>query len=167
LNRERGFTLMEILLAMTILVLGGVSVISLFAAAVSLQYDSVVSERKALILPDIISEAQQVLNSHRPTQEAASPPTIERRESTRYPSDFEYEVHFKKSEYIPAGEGAIAVIQLYYRGQEVESIDRILMKTIFAAKEIEKSITYEADQQADAAAEKEKQDEERRASVPR
>ena len=70
---ERGFTLMEILLAMTILVLGGVSVISLFAAAVSLQYDSVVNERKAMILSDIVSEAQQVLNDHKPTKEAPTP----------------------------------------------------------------------------------------------
>ena len=124
-GRESGFTLMEILLAMTILVLGGVSVMSLFAAAVSLQYESVVSERKAMILPDIISEAQQVLNSHRPTAEKPNPPTIERKESERYPNDFEYSVQFSKSRYIPPGEGAVAVIQLYYRDQELQSIDRI------------------------------------------
>ena len=123
-HREDGFTLMEILLAMTILVLGGVSVISLFAAAVSLQYDSVVNERKALILSDIVSEAQQVLNDHKPTKEQPDPPNIERKESTLYPTEFEYQVTFQKSGYIPRGEGAIAVVSMYYRGQELEPVKR-------------------------------------------
>ena len=115
-SREGGFTLMEILIAMTILVLGGVSVISLFAAAVSLQYDSVVNERKALILSDIVSEAQQVLNAHKPTKEQQNPPSIERKESATY-QEFEYEVSFTRSQYIPPGEGAIATIRIYYRDQ--------------------------------------------------
>ncbi|MEN8151232.1 MAG: type II secretion system protein [Planctomycetota bacterium] len=166
-RRERGFTLLEILLAMTILVLGGVSVISLFAAAVTLQFDSVVNERKAMILSDIVSEAQQVLNDHRPTKEEANPPDIERKESSLYPNEFEYKVEFRKSGYIPPGEGAIAHITMFYRDQALEPVNRILMKTIFAAKEIEKSISLERDRAADAAAEQEKQDEDRRASVPK
>jgi len=153
-GREGGFTLMEILLAMTILVIGGVSVISLFAAAVSLQYESVVNERKALIISDIVSEAQQVLNDHKPTKEAPNPPNIERKESPLFPKDFEYQVDFSRSQYIPPGEGAVAVIRIYYRDRELESITRILQKTVFAAKEIEKSISLEADRAADAAAEK-------------
>ena len=163
---ERGFTLLEILLAMTILVLGGVSVISLFAAAVSLQYDSVVNERKAMILSDIVSEAQQVLNDHKPTMEAPNPPDIERKESTLFPDEFEYKVEFQKSGYIPPGEGAIALITMYYRDQDLEPVRRILMKTIFAAKEIEKSISLEMDRAAEAAAEQESGDADRRSSIP-
>ena len=50
------------------------------------------------------------------------------------------------------------MIQLYYRDQALPVIDRILMKTVFAAKEIEGSITYEADQKRDEAAEKAQKD---------
>ncbi|MCU0726493.1 MAG: prepilin-type N-terminal cleavage/methylation domain-containing protein [Planctomycetes bacterium] len=51
MKNERGFTLLEILLAMIILAVGGVSIISLFAAAVSLQYDSAMNQRRALSSP--------------------------------------------------------------------------------------------------------------------
>jgi len=165
-RREGGFTLMEILIAMTILVLGGVSVISLFAAAVSLQYDSVVNERKALILSDIVSEAQQVLNAHKPTKDQPNPPNIERKESATYPRQFEYEVTFSRSQYIPPGEGAIAHIRIYYNDQPQKEITRILQKTVFSEKEIEGSISLEMDRAADARAEEEKKRKESASSVP-
>lgn len=155
---ERGFTLMEILIAMTILVLGGVSIISLFAAAVSLQYDSIVNERQAMILPDIVSEAQQVLNAHRPTKEQPVPPEIERKESALYPNDFQFEVTFSRSQYIPEGEGAIANIRVFFREQELPSITRILQRTVFSQKEIVESITLEQDRRADAEAAGEDED---------
>ena len=58
---EEGFTLLEILMAMIILAIGGVGVLSLFAAAVGLQYESVIDQRKALILADVVADAQQVV----------------------------------------------------------------------------------------------------------
>ena len=66
---EEGFTLLEILMAMIVLAVGGVSVLSLFAAAVSLQYKSVVSDREAKLLPEIVASAQQHLNRHIPSAE--------------------------------------------------------------------------------------------------
>jgi prepilin-type N-terminal cleavage/methylation domain-containing protein len=147
-TNQSGFTLIEILIAMTILVVGGVGIISLFAAAVALQYDSVVNEQEAAVISDVVAEAQQVLNRHMPTADQPLPPPLERKPSANY-RDFEYEVSFERREFILPGEGAVARIRLYYRGAELDTEDRVLQKTVFSPKEIKESISEEMDRKAD------------------
>lgn len=151
-GKEDGFTLLEILMAMIILAVGGVSVISLFAAAVSLQYDSVMDQRKAMILGDIVSEAQFALDRHTPDPEGKKllPPAVEEKEAPYYSRDFSYSVTFKSAGSFPPGEGAVAEITLYYRGRPLEPIQRILQRTVFTEKDLTESVSYERDRKADA-----------------
>ena len=57
-DREGGFTLIETLVAMTILAVGGVSVIALFAAAVQLMYQREMNEKVLLAQGPATIEAQ-------------------------------------------------------------------------------------------------------------
>lgn len=152
---DGGFTLLEILIAMTILALGGVLVISLFAAAVAMQYDSVVDRQKADILNEVVVETQQVLNAYEPEEGKPVPPPIEKRPAPQYSRDFEYAVTFDQAPHAPSGEGAIARITLYYRGNPLEPIEQVLQRTVFTKAAREKLLSYERDKKADAAAEEE------------
>ncbi len=148
-SREGGFTLLEILMAMIILAVGGVGVLSLFAAAVGLQYESVIDQRKALILSDVVAEMQQVVNAHVPSEEQKLPPDIEKTPAAQFPRDFEYSVKFKEVGVFPAGEGVVAEITIYFRGRALDPVNRILQRTVFSKQEIEKSISYERDRLAE------------------
>jgi prepilin-type N-terminal cleavage/methylation domain-containing protein len=146
---EEGFTLLEILMAMIILAIGGVGVLSLFAAAVGLQYDSVIDQRKALILADVVADAQQVVNAHAPVEDQLLPPDIQQTPTEQFARDFDYSVKFSGSGMFPAGEGAVAEITLYYRGNPLEPVRRILQRTVFSKPDIEKSVSYARDKKAD------------------
>lgn len=148
---ERGFTLLEILLALIVLAVAGVSVISLFAAAVSLQYESVVYERQSRILPDLVSEAQRELDAFTPTEEEKMPPGIERKPVAQYPRDFEFEVGFVPAPGLGIGEGAIATISVYYRGRALDPVVRVLQRTTFTKAQLRESVSYKRDRQADEA----------------
>lgn len=152
---DGGFTLLEILIAMTILALGGVLVISLFAAAVAMQYDSVVDRQKADILNEIVVETQQVLNAYEPEEGKPVPPPIEKRPAPQHGRDFEYEVTFDQAPHAPAGEGAIARITLIYHGNPLEPVEQVLQRTVFTKAAREKLLSYDRDKKADAAAEEE------------
>lgn len=149
---EDGFTLLEILLAMIILAVGGVSVISLFAAAVKLQYNSVMDQRKAMILGDVVAEAQFALDRYEPDAEGKKllPAEIRDREAPYYSRDFTYGVKFLPAGSFPPSEGAIAEITLSYRGRPQEPVRRILQRTVFAKKDLKESVSFEADRRADA-----------------
>jgi prepilin-type N-terminal cleavage/methylation domain-containing protein len=148
--RERGFTLLEILLALVILAVAGVSVISMFAAAVALQYDAAVNERLSRILPDVVNEAQLAIDAHNPTEEQRLPPNIERRPTAQYPRDFEYEISFSAPPDVSSAEGARALIVIYYRGRAREPIEHIIQRTTFAQVELQKSVSYEKDRTTEA-----------------
>jgi len=147
---EDGFTLLEILMAMIILAVGGVGVLSLFAAAVGLQYDAVIDQRKALIMSDVAADAQQVMNAHTPVKDQMLPPDIDRTATAQFARDFEYSVEFRGAGLFPPGEGAVAEITLFYRGNALEPVRRIFQRTVFSQSEIEKSVSYERDKKADA-----------------
>jgi prepilin-type N-terminal cleavage/methylation domain-containing protein len=150
MKKERGFTLLEILLAMIILAVGGVSVISLFAAGVSLQYDSAINQRRALILADVVADAQQTLDAYAPTDKKPLPPDIAKRAAPQFPRDFEVAVTFREVGICPPGEGAEARISLFYKGRELPAVRRVLQRTVFTEKELEGSLSYEEEKSADA-----------------
>ena len=146
---ERGFTLLEILLALIILAVAGVSVISIFAAAVALQYDAVVYERQSRIIPDVVAEAQLAIDAHVPTVEQRLPANIERKPVSQYPRDFAFEVSFTAPPGVSSLEGAKASITIYYRDRPLEPLVRFIQRTTFAQTELEKSVSYQKDRSAE------------------
>jgi prepilin-type N-terminal cleavage/methylation domain-containing protein len=157
-KKEEGFTLLEILLAMMILAVGGVGILSLFAAAVGHQYRAVVKERQAAILTSVVSEMQQRVNEHTPTPERPLPADIALRPVEGHERDFQVEVKFSAPGAFPPGEGAIANITLYYRGGRPYTVMRVLQRTVFAKSELKSLVSYDRDKKADAEAEAEKDD---------
>jgi prepilin-type N-terminal cleavage/methylation domain-containing protein len=155
MKNERGFTLLEILLAMIILAVGGVSIISLFAAAVSLQYDSAMNQRRALILADMMGEAQQTLDAWSPTTAKPLPPDVAKKPAPQFPRDFEVAMSFREAGICPPGEGAIATISLFFKGRELTPARRILQRTVFTASELEASTSFEEDKKLEAQRKKE------------
>ena len=148
---EQGFTLLEILLAMIVLSVGGIGILSLFAAAVTSQYNSVVNERKADILTAMVNEAQEELNRHNPTADEPVPKNRAREKSPVHGRDFEIALRWTAATQFPAGEGAVAEIDIFYRGQPVDTVRRILQRRVFSRHELEESVSYKQDQAADAA----------------
>ena len=69
---------------------------------------------------------------------------------------------YAKSPHFPPSEGVVATVTVYYRGSPLDPIVRVLQKTVFSNKEIEKSISYERDKKADEEAERKKAEEEGR-----
>ncbi len=149
MRNERGFTLLEILLAMIILVVGGTSVISLFAAAVSLQYDATLNQRKALILADLVAEAQMTYDAFPGTPEKPLPPDIARRPAPQFPRDFDVAVSFKEAGAFPPAEGAVANIILFFKGRELPPVERILQRSVFTAKDLETSLSHALEKRLD------------------
>ena len=115
-----------------------------------LQYESVIDQRKALILSDVAADAQQVMNSHSPVEDQMLPPDIKRVATAQFGRDFEYSVQFTGAGLFPPGEGAVAKITLFYRGNALEPVRLFFQRTVFSKEEIEKSVSYARDKQADA-----------------
>ncbi len=159
-TRESGFTLLEVLIAMIVLAVGGVSILSLFAAAVAVQYDSVVGMRQADVVAEAAAEAQRALDGHAATPDAPLPPDIKRKPSPAAPADFEVEISFHALAGFPEGEGAKAVIRVFHRGVERDPVVRILQRTAFSTRELEESVSLERDRRADAEAAERKKAEE-------
>jgi prepilin-type N-terminal cleavage/methylation domain-containing protein len=155
MKNERGFTLLEILLAMIILAVGGVSIISLFAAGVSLQYDSAVNQRRALILADMMAEAQKTLDGWSPTTAKPLPPDVVKGPAPQFARDFEVAMTFREAGICPPGEGAIATISLFFRGRELTPARRILQRTVFTESELETCTSYEEDKKNESERKKE------------
>jgi prepilin-type N-terminal cleavage/methylation domain-containing protein len=151
-ERQQGFTLLEILIAMTILALGGVLVISLFAAAVSMQYDSVVDRQRTMVLNEIVAETQKVYNAYVPKDDQVVPPPIEKTAAPESARDFEYSVKFEPVPAVPSGEGVLARITLYFRGNPLDPVVRILQRTVFTEAARKELLSYEQDKKTDEAA---------------
>lgn len=148
-RKEQGFTLLEILLAMMILAVGGVGILSLFATAVGHQYRAVIKERQASILTTVVADMQQRVNQHTPTQERPVPNDVAKKPVPGYERDFQVEVKFSAPGNFPPGEGAIAYITLYYRGREVDTVMRVLQRTVFSKSELKECISKARDKKAD------------------
>lgn len=157
--RQGGFTLLEILVAMTILAMGGVLVLSLFAAAVALQSDAEADRRRAEILNEVSAAAQDAFDAFQPTPEAAVPPPVARREASTHSRDFEYAIVFAELPGAPKGEGAVARIDLWFQGRRLDEVERVLKRTVFTKTALEELRSYAMDREAAEAAKRAAADE--------
>jgi hypothetical protein len=67
----------------------------------------------------------------------------------------------------PAGEGAVAEITLFYRGNALDPVRRILQRTVFSQQEIEKSVSYERERRQQEQARAESDGDESGSGIPR
>lgn len=149
---EQGFTLLEILIAMIVLAVGGVSILSLFTRAVQLQYRSVIEERKASVLAEAVPKAQELLNQHLPTAEqpvpTVDPLKLDKWSREHCPRDFGVQISFSSpGADFPVGEGAVAEITVLYRDDpQGKPIRHILQRTVIPVKAVEESVSYKEEQ---------------------
>jgi hypothetical protein len=160
-----GFTLLEILVALTVLAVGGVSVIAVFAAAVKLQYKSIVEEQVSLLLEPLHQIAQDRVDGFVYTEEKPVPDAIERTEVVESPG-YEYEMTFEAADKRLAlpGEGYWVKVLIHPPGGgKPVSPPRLwfIKRHVYTKEELEHSVTYDEEKvQQDNSREREKDERE-------
>jgi len=112
-REDRGFTLLEIMIALAILAVGAVCVLSTFAAAIALHLRRESDVRTARVLEEARVEAQDVWDNHRPAKAGALPQPLKNISYNRDPN-FSYSVTFEPVDGQPVGVdgrvGAVAAV---------------------------------------------------------
>jgi len=135
-NKKSGFTLLEVMIAMSILALGATSILSIFVAAVSFHTQRVEGNRITELRNWARQHAQIVFNNYNPHDpkvakkgrkpippkivvdltdlESASASTdpIVREAAEKFPG-FKYEVIFEEDQFSVAGSSVVAHIRIY------------------------------------------------------
>lgn len=101
-HKEAGFTLMEILMAMMVFILGSVSILALFVSSISNHKDALDNESVALLVESIISDL--TLIKGKPLH------SINNQQKKNFP-DFMYDVHFRSLGY----ESVFVEIKIKYK----------------------------------------------------
>jgi len=154
-RRARGFTLLEIMVAMAILAVGAVCVLSVFAAALMLHDERMDKVRTKLVLDEARTEAQAAWEIFRPSRGHALPPPLKDLPYSR-DDKITYSVEFLPVAGEPEGldggrRGATAVITVLRNGdrdrrrtQEVP-----LLRSGLSAEERRTSLTWDQERKAD------------------
>jgi prepilin-type N-terminal cleavage/methylation domain-containing protein len=110
-RNSRGFTLLEVMIAMALLLIGGVSVLSVFTLAVSHRVQRDVESKLDLVRSEALAIAQESVDRSKPTE----PPAPILNHATSQPA-FTVSARFTKS---PNKDDPswVAVISVNYRGQ--------------------------------------------------
>jgi len=141
-SKQAGFTLLEVMIAMSILAIGATSILSIFVAAISFHTQRVEGNRITELRNWARQHAQIVFNNFDPTKvekgakqipskievdltdvEAASAHTdpIVREAAEKFPG-FKYEIIFQEDQFSVAGSSVVAHIRIYrMSGQQDKS----------------------------------------------
>ena len=144
--REGGFTLIETLVAMTILAAGGVSVIALFAAGVRLQYEAMFNSKIQQAYGPVTIAAQSRVDRPvvDPRTGASAPESVtEKAEAPGGDPDLYWQVTFRRHDSgLPTYQ---TTIRLYYRqrAKPIETIVKTITRRTIPPHELERSVTYE------------------------
>ena len=109
-SSARGFTLIEVMIALGLLLVGGISILSVFTLAVVHQVERNLEAKLDLLRPEARTIAQDAVNKAEPGK---APVTISEREMSE--PGYSTSVTFSKS---PNGDPAfVAHVQIAYRGR--------------------------------------------------
>jgi prepilin-type N-terminal cleavage/methylation domain-containing protein len=133
LTHQRGFSFIEVLVAMSILVVGSVSVLALFAIGVDRMVERRVEARYQQVRPEIDAILQTRVDSTRPGElpaaiKRASPVLLSRR-------GYSLAAEFKTSPFKGAP-GYLATVEMLFRGEPVKRELIPLRRSFLYLKEV-------------------------------
>jgi len=110
-GRRRGFTLLEVLIAMALLLVGGVSILAVFTLAVAHRVERDIEAKLDLVRPEVRAMAQEAVDR----ADKQLPPATMTNVATSQPG-FTVSIRFQKS---PNDDPAwVAAARIAYRGEE-------------------------------------------------
>lgn len=165
-----GFTLLEVLLATSILAVGTTSVLVVFATAAGMASQRQVNLRREQVVDEARHQAQAMVDAFRPgTSPAAAPapkkgekkaekvatvayapPKVEGKKSDRY-DGFNYDLTFEARDRAVPEKGFDVTIVVHYGGGELSTTAATtLMQTLIPPEEFTSSLTYEEERKGTA-----------------
>jgi prepilin-type N-terminal cleavage/methylation domain-containing protein len=131
-RRAGGFTLLEVMIAMALLLIGGVSVLAVFTLAVTHRIERDVEARLDLVRLEALSMAQQAVDSAKPNE---TPAAIVNQQSPSQPA-FSVSTRFVRS---PNRDDPawVALAKISYRGTPIprgELKPMFLYRTVYERK---------------------------------
>jgi prepilin-type N-terminal cleavage/methylation domain-containing protein len=162
--RERGFTLLEIMIALAILAVGAMCVLATFAAALGLHMRREADVRTARVMEEARIEAQNAWDNWTPSKGRPFPPAVTDMVYSR-DVNLGYSISFEGVPGQPATPdnspgGVAAVVKVSRAGEPPEKARQMrvfLVRSGFRAAERKESLTYEQEKEADKQKEKEQQ----------
>lgn len=115
---QAGFSFIEVIIALSILLVGSVGILTLFAIGVDHQVQRRISARVEMVRPEIETLVQQAVDTWPPGM-APSARTVEAPLSVR---NFSARLRFEANEARFGGPGVIAWADLLYQGDKVRTI---------------------------------------------
>ena len=150
---EKGFTLLEIMVALAILAVGSVCVLATFATAIALHMKREENVRLVRVMEEARNEAQAAWDLHRPTKDHAFPRPLKDIPYSRDPG-LSFSITFGPVEGQPQGldgtqSGVSALVKVMREGQKDRPREEtiILTRTGFRMEEMKDSFTFEKEKQ--------------------
>ncbi len=155
-GRCRGFTLLEIMIALAIFAVGSICVLSAFAAAIALHMKREADVRGARVLEEARLEAQQAWDAWRPQPNRPLPPVLDHLAYSRDTS-LTYSITFQPVEGQPrvldgTPAGVAAEVRVFREGVDPRSARTMrlfLTRSGFRPEDMKESVTYEMEKEAD------------------
>lgn len=153
--RERGFTLLEIMVALAVLAVGAVCVLGTFAAAIALHLQREDDLRAKSVIEEARREAQAVFESHRATANQPLPEPLKNQSWSR-DVNVTWSVSFASVEGVKPEDGCIAILTIRQGGEDAEAgglpprVEQLFLTgESIPPDELKTSVTFEREKKDD------------------
>lgn len=145
-KKDGGFTLLEIMLATSLLAIGSVSVLVVFATAAGLAAKRQGDQRLTQVIEEARSRAQQMVNDFEPSERASAPGDsdgrVEPQQSQAY-GGYVYRLTFKPTNRAVPEAGYDVGIDIEYGDGLQYGETFVIGANVIPDHEFERSLTYE------------------------